>query len=767
MRAGMIRVGCGLEPGGAPPPVQPAARPPPAVAGNLDVVTGETAATYPHVTQAAAVVWSSNGSTLVVTYNDSTDVGGTPINTSGVSYSLNGGATWTRIRPSPFATGHGTNFGNPHVIYNAKLGTWFVVSIVSLSSGPGSCGTQGLGLWTSTDAVNWSPGACVHNGSADDRQSMWVDNTPTSPFYGRMYVAWGDFSNAGNLVVSHSNDGTTWSAPVTLSPGSTALRENGQSTSGPDGTAFVAARDEGGGGFNNNQNFMFRSTDGGVTWSSGISMGPPFRPPGDSLCNSFFPMITPIWRQVVLGQPAVGPTGVVHYVYAAGTLGLDTGDIYYVRSIDNGLTWSAPLKLNTDASTQAQWQPSLSVTAVGDVFVHWYDRRNSTDGQNYEIWGRRSKDNGATWQPEAAVSNQLIPQPLQPDPGFVACYGGDYNYATAFANTHYTVWTDGRISLAGHAQEDVFFAAIPPGLPEIAATHDFSKDGRSDILWYNNTSGQAVAWLVNGTSVIGGGSPGSAGSPWGIVGQRDFNGDGFADLLWRNGNTGQLVVWLLNGTSVIGGGSPGTAASPWTVAGTGDFNGDGLGDVLWWNSSTGQLILWFLNGTSVIGGGSPGGAASPWNVAGTGDFNGDGFTDVLWWNSTSGQLVIWLLNGTSVIGGGSPGSATPPWQPFGTGDFNGDGFADILWRNTSTGQTVVWFVNGTSVIGGGTPGSVPSPWAIAETGDFNGDSKSDILWVNNTTGQLVVWLLDGASVIGGGSPGSAASPWVVQGMNAD
>src|SRR5262249_42824408 len=91
-----------------------------------------------------------------------------------------------------------------------------------------------------------------------------------------------------------------------------------------------------------------------------------------------------------------------------------------------------------------------------------------------------------------------------------------------------------------------------------AATHDFNGDGKSDILWYNTSNGQALEWLVNGTSVIGGGSPGSAASPWAIVGQRDFNGDGFADILWRNGTTGQLVVWLLNGASMIGGGSPGS-----------------------------------------------------------------------------------------------------------------------------------------------------------------------------------------------------------------
>jgi hypothetical protein len=301
----------------------------------------------------------------------------------------------------------------------------------------------------------------------------------------------------------------------------------------------------------------------------------------------------------------------------------------------------------------------------------------------------------------------------------------------------------------------------------VNAAHDFNRDANSDILWYNTTSGQLVAWLVNGTSVIGGGSPGSAASPWAIVGQRDFNGDGFADILWRNGTSGQLVVWLLNGTTVIGGGSPGSANSPWMVAGTGDFNGDGTGDILWYNTSTGQTLIWFLNGTSVIGGGSPGSAASPWAIRGTGDFNGDGKSDILWFNSSTGQIVVWLLDGASVIGGGSPGAPPSPWTVAGTGDFNGDGKSDVLWFNAMTGQAVVWFLNGGTRIGGGTIGSAPSPWTIAETGDFNGDNKSDILWYNSTSGQLIVWLVDGALVIGGSSIGSAASPWQLQIANAD
>jgi hypothetical protein len=300
-----------------------------------------------------------------------------------------------------------------------------------------------------------------------------------------------------------------------------------------------------------------------------------------------------------------------------------------------------------------------------------------------------------------------------------------------------------------------------------SSAHDFDGGGKSDIVWYNTTTGQVVAWLVNGASVIGGGSVGFTGGAWAMVGQRDFNGDGFADLLWRNGSTGQAVAWFLNGSTVIGGGSLGSAASPWAVVGTGDFNGDGFGDVLWYNPATGQTVIWLLNGSTVIGGGSPGSLPSPWIVGGTGDFNGDSKDDLLWYNSSTGQAVIWFLSGASMVGGGSVGSAAPPWKVAGTGDFNGDGKSDVLWYNTTSGQVVLWLINGVSVIGGGSPGAVASPWAIVETGDFNGDSRSDVVWSNSSTGQVVVWLLNGASVVGGGSPGSAPSPWVVQGLNAD
>src|SRR5205823_45913 len=117
---------------------------------------------------------------VVIAYNDSRDA---PSNYSGISHSTNGGGSFTRILPSPFATGHGTNFGDPIIVYNNKLGKWFAGFLAT------GCGGQGIGLWTSTNATSWVTGACAVVESQADRESMWVDNTTTSPHYGRMYIS--------------------------------------------------------------------------------------------------------------------------------------------------------------------------------------------------------------------------------------------------------------------------------------------------------------------------------------------------------------------------------------------------------------------------------------------------------------------------------------------------------------------------------------------------------------------------------------------------
>ena len=98
----------------------------------------------------------------------------------------------------------------------------------------------------------------------------------------------------------------------------------------------------------------------------------------------------------------------------------------------------------------------------------------------------------------------------------------------------------------------------------------------------SNGQVQVLLWFMNGATQIGGGPPVPPGSstplipptPWTIAGTGDFNGDGFSDIVWVQSITlscgrhqSQVVLWFLSGTTVIGGGSPGTVDPSWILQG--------------------------------------------------------------------------------------------------------------------------------------------------------------------------------------------------------
>lgn len=278
-------------------------------------------------------------------------------------------------------------------------------------------------------------------------------------------------------------------------------------------------------------------------------------------------------------------------------------------------------------------------------------------------------------------------------------------------------------------------------------TNDFNDDGRGDILWHNAATGESQIWFISGTSRIGratvigeNGKPALVGLPWSNVGSKDFNVDGKTDLLWYNSSTGETQIWNMNGShvtsraTVLGeNGSAALVGLPWTIVGTGDMNGDKNADIIWHNSQTGETQIWQMSGYKVTGRatvvGENGSAALvglPWSMVGSGDFNRDGKPDLLWHNSSTGETQVWQMNGYKVTSRatvmGENGNAAfvgPPWSIVGTNDFNEDGSADILWHNESTGETQIWLMNGFRVSGrrtllgeDGKAAAVGAPWSI-------------------------------------------------------
>jgi hypothetical protein len=86
---------------------------------------------------------------------------------------------------------------------------------------------------------------------------------------------------------------------------------------------------------------------------------------------------------------------------------------------------------------------------------------------------------------------------------------------------------------------------------QVTAPADFNGDGMADLLWHNPTTGQTVIWLMNGLSVTTNAliytDPNLI--YWNVTATPDLNGDGKADLIWYNNNTGQTAGWLMNGAT--------------------------------------------------------------------------------------------------------------------------------------------------------------------------------------------------------------------------
>jgi hypothetical protein len=137
----------------------------------------------------------------------------------------------------------------------------------------------------------------------------------------------------------------------------------------------------------------------------------------------------------------------------------------------------------------------------------------------------------------------------------------------------------------------------------IVGVGDFDGDGKADILWRNSSTGQNYVYPMNGTTI----KPGEgflrtvADTGWEVKGVGDLDGDGKADIVWRHNQSGQNYLYPMDGTTIKA--SEGYLRTvsdlQWQIAAVGDYDGDAKTDLLWRNSSTGQNYLYPMDGTTI------------------------------------------------------------------------------------------------------------------------------------------------------------------------
>lgn len=410
------------------------------------------------------------------------------VGTSGVSTSADGGATWTNRgmldaqagwRRSPFVSD-----GDPVIVYGPRPGpggfSWdngaraYYASLASHKPGrspyPLARSPELLVVsWSDDNGATWSAPsvATVKRNPNDfnDKESIWVDDLTTSPYFGRLYLSWTEFrsfTGTGNgsepvMVATSTNGGSTWSAPKQLSPAGNNGTGNGRQgsvvRSGPDGTVYVGWEE------GTNQ-VLSRSRDGGATWSRPVSMGPvvdihdPI--PGANFRTDSFPTIAADPRP---GSRTVWASWVNRT--AAG------GRVVVTSSTDRGATWASLATVSTGGEGYSFFQ-GLDVAPNGRVDIGYQALRagnpttfgtgNATIDSWYVSlggtgWSSPARVSSASSDPAASAQNNLGRQ-----------FFGDYNTLVSTSANAWFIFTDTRSGTGCSAVDEYQTAVFGTGV---------------------------------------------------------------------------------------------------------------------------------------------------------------------------------------------------------------------------------------------------------------------------------------------------------------
>jgi len=222
------------------------------------------------------------------------------------------------------------------------------------------------------------------------------------------------------------------------------------------------------------QNVGFaRSTDNGTTWS-----------PAVDLVSEFFTMDQVLGNDRVNTSPSMAVDnsgghrrGNVYVVYADND-NLDGADIAFSKSTDGGLTFSAPLKINSrPGADRAQWFPWVTVDShTGRVYVFYYDQGIATSGDLTETTYVFSDDGGRHWSKPLPLSDRPFKAGWGNDTGQPNL--GDYNQAVAQHGELFVAWAGTSRPPLGFADGQPTSASmtVPDAVFKRVSRHDWETN---------------------------------------------------------------------------------------------------------------------------------------------------------------------------------------------------------------------------------------------------------------------------------------------------
>jgi len=366
---------------------------------------------------------SPDGAFLAASWNDFDFNDG-----CGFSFSTDDGKTWaprtfvpgfTAFTNDPSIPGTGSFpiAGDPAVAFNPRFGTFVVVcqafgakggaiNLLATTFDPTKAdptvnenasyvGAQSP--WTRPVAVVTGISNGAQKGSTGhfpDHEALAIDTgTGLGHHFGRVYVAWAEFSGSGRspIDLSFSDDnGASWTGPIRVSDTAHKSDQDAHPIVGPDGTvyvSFITAPNE----VSLKDNFaaIAASRDGGLTFGPTQIVAPIVSPVPGLLPNSNYRVFSNVLS-------AVSPNGIVTVVWNDQRNG--HSNIYSSHNLSPGdLTrWSTP-PVALAPSDKEQFFPWIVSTPSGRLDLTFYDRTPDPANTLNFVDYAASFDDGATW----------------------------------------------------------------------------------------------------------------------------------------------------------------------------------------------------------------------------------------------------------------------------------------------------------------------------------------------------------------------------------
>ncbi len=196
-----------------------------------------------------------------------------------------------------------------------------------------------------------------------------------------------------------------------------------------------------------------RSADSGKTWLdhdikiSDVPGGWNYKIPGIYRCNGL-----PVINCDTSGGDF---NGNIYINWSDQRNGPENTDIWLVKSVDGGNSWTLPVKVNDDNTNRQQFFTWMTIDQTsGYLYFVFYDRRNHSD--NYtDVYLALSKDGGNTFSNHLISSSSFLP--------YASVFMGDYTNISAHDGIVRPIWTrlDGFELSVWTAIIDTSFNALP------------------------------------------------------------------------------------------------------------------------------------------------------------------------------------------------------------------------------------------------------------------------------------------------------------------